>query len=70
YLAKISDDVVGEEVEGISTSQATTGNLFRYDSTDNLYIFNLSTNGLTSGTWQVRIDLDDGTSKYVNFGLK
>ena len=70
YLAKISNNVVGQEVEAISTSQATTGNLFRYSSQDNLYIFNLSTDTLTTGTWQARIELDDGTSKYVNFGLK
>jgi uncharacterized repeat protein (TIGR01451 family) len=70
YISKINNNIAGTEIEAESTSQATTGNLFRYDSIDNLYIFNLSTNGLSTGTWQVRIVLDDGTSKYVNFGLK
>jgi hypothetical protein len=70
YLAKTSNSVTGTETEAESTSSATTGNLFRYDITENQYIFNLATKPLTTGTWQIRIELDDGTSKYVNIGLK
>ena len=58
--------------EAISTSAATTGNLFRYDPTGQQYIFNLSTklgytnpNGGTTafstGGWTLSIDLGDGT---------
>lgn len=43
---KITDGIAGEVTEAISTSAATTGNLFRYDSTNEQYIFNLSTKGL------------------------
>ncbi len=64
------DGVVGSEIEANSTSAATTGNLFRYDSTGDQYIFNLGTKSLSTGTWQIRIELDDGTSKYVTIGLK
>jgi hypothetical protein len=70
YVAKVSGAVTGTELEAISTIAATTGNLFIYDSTDNQYIFNLGTKTLSTGTWQLRIELDDGISKYVNIGLK
>lgn len=68
YIAKISDGVTGTEMEASSTSAAT--NLFRYDSTGDQYIFNLGTKTLSTGTWQLRIELGDGTSKYVTIGLK
>lgn len=70
YVAKISDRIIGAEMEANSTSNATTGNLFRYYSTSNQYIFNLGTKTLSTGTWQIRIELDDGTSKTATIGLK
>lgn len=70
YTAKIADGVTGTEVEAVSTSAATTGNLFRYDSTSNQYIFNLSTKSLSKGTWQIKVILDDGTQKTVIISLK
>ena len=69
YLAKISDDVTGAEIEAESTREATIGNLFRYGD-DEQYIFNLGTKYLSVGTWQIRISLDDGSSKYVNISLR
>lgn len=44
----------------VSTSAATTDNLFRYDSTSGQYIFNLSSKGFTSGTYVIRISLNNG----------
>ena len=70
YLTKISNGVTGSDIEAISTSAATTGSLFRYSTTDNQYIFNLATKPLSIGTWQLRIELDDGTSKEVNISLR
>jgi uncharacterized repeat protein (TIGR01451 family) len=70
YIAKISDGVVGTDIEAVSTNSATTGNQFRYDTTANQYIFNLATKSLSKGTWQIRIELDDETSKYINLSLK
>lgn len=70
YLTKISDTVAGSEIEAVSTSAATTGNLFRYDSASNQYIFNLWTKTLTKGTWRIRIMLDDGTSQYATISLR
>jgi len=70
YYAKISNNVAGDCVEAVSTSAATTGNLFRYDPTSNQYIFNLSTKSLTAGTWQLKVTFDDGISKTVLISLK
>jgi len=66
YYAKVSNNLPGTEVEATSTSGADTGNQFRYDTSGNQYIFNLSTKGFTEGTYQLRIDLGDGVSHTVN----
>lgn len=67
--------------EAISTAAATTGNLFRYDTTGQQYIFNLSTKSgylnpgattavpFSQGTWTLGINLDDGTSRTVKLQL-
>ena len=72
YLLKTSNGINGTEVEedAVSTSAATSDNFFRYDSTSDQYIFNLATKGLSTGTWQIRIRLDDGTDKYVSISLR
>jgi hypothetical protein len=81
--AKLVVQLVGDPCApgaAISTSASTTGNAFRYDSTSQQYIFNLSTtNGYigsdgkthpyTAGTWTLSIQLDDGTSRSVNIQL-
>ncbi len=73
-VVKISSgSPVGTEVDGVSTSAATTGNLFRYDSTGQLYIFNLATKPLPApadGTWRITVYLNDGTSQTVDIGIK
>ena len=66
----ISGIPVGEPEEGGSTSAATEGNLFRYDDTDNQYIFNLATKNLSTGTWEITITVNDTGSFSVNIGLK
>ena len=66
YVAKVSDNVAG--TEAASTSAATTGNLFRYS--DGQYIFNLGTDGLTAGTYQLRVDTGDGVARVVNISLR
>jgi hypothetical protein len=67
-LYKVSDNVVGDPVDVESTSAATTGNLFRYDN--GYYVFNLSTAGLTAGTYQLQVDMGDGVIRAVNISLK
>jgi hypothetical protein len=60
YLAKITNSIIGSDIEAISTSAADSGNMFRYDGNSGQYIFNLATKPLSAGTWQIRIDLGDG----------
>ena len=64
------EEPVGEPVDAASTSGADTGSLFRYESTDSQYIYNLSTESLSKGTWEIRVSLDDGTVKTVMVGFK
>jgi hypothetical protein len=64
-IAKVSNQVIGDDVEVVSTSTASTGNLFRYDALSGQYLFNLGTKGLSVGTYQIRIDLGDGVSRTV-----
>ena len=66
----VTNEVLGTVIEPESTASATEGNTFRYDSTDNLYIFNLGTNGMEAGTYQLNINLDDGTVKTVQVSIK
>jgi len=67
---KITDSVLGTYTEPASTSAATTGNLFRYDSSNNQYIFNLSTKGLAKGTYMLQVSFESGTSQYIRISLK
>ena len=60
YLAKITNSIIGSDVEASSTSAADSGNTFRYDPANGQYIFNLATKPLSAGTWQIRVDLGDG----------
>lgn len=67
----ISTDVSGEEVESDSTILATFGNQFRYDSSENQYIFNLSTKGFNIGSYKLKINLNDGSAvKEVRISLR
>jgi hypothetical protein len=68
--AKLTSNGFETDVKANSTSAAVTGNEFRYDSTSNQYIFNMSTNGLTEGTYRLTITLDDGKSYPVQINLK
>ncbi|MDP3015275.1 MAG: NosD domain-containing protein [bacterium] len=70
YVAKIQNGIAGADIISFSTSNADNGNQFRYDSTDNQYIYNLSTNNLAIGTWQLKIILDDGKYYTVNILIK
>jgi hypothetical protein len=62
--------------EAISTSAATSGNLFRFS--DSQYIFNLSTKAgytnpgsgtataFSAGSWRLTVGLDDGSTRSIN----
>jgi hypothetical protein len=76
FLAKITSDILGSEVEATSTAAADTGNTFRYDASGDQYIYNLATkvftNGsttpLSAGTWQIRIAQYNGTTEIGTMG--
>jgi M6 family metalloprotease-like protein len=70
FLAKIQDGIAGTEEIALSTSAADTGNQFRYDSQANQYIFNLDTSSLSVGTWQLKVEPDDGTSHAVIVSIR
>lgn len=70
FVAKISGDIAGSEVEAESTAAATGGNQFRYDAGADQYVFNLSTDGLTPGTYRLRINLGDGVLRTVDISLR
>jgi outer membrane protein assembly factor BamB len=69
-IAKLTNSILGTDVEAISTAQATTGNLFRYDTSASQYIFNLATKGLSKGTYQLTVTIDDSIIKTVQISLK
>ena len=61
---------VNDPLDGVSSGGSNSGDFFRYDSTSSQYIFNLSTQPLPTGTWQVQAHLDDGSIHTVMIGLK
>jgi hypothetical protein len=61
---------VNDPIDGVSSGGSNSGDFFRYDSTSSQYIFNLSTQPLPTGTWQVQAHLDDGSVHTVMIGLK
>jgi len=70
YMAKVEEGDPASEMEAESGIRPIEDNLFRYDCEDDQYVFNLKTRGLPAGVWQVRVELDDGTSKHVNISLR
>jgi uncharacterized repeat protein (TIGR03803 family) len=76
FLAKITNSVLGSEVEATSTAAADTGNTFRYDASGDQYIYNLATKAFTNGsttpmsagTWQIRIAQYNGNMEVVTMG--
>jgi hypothetical protein len=68
YVAKVFDVVIGTELEALPQADADRGNTFRYTG-DGSYVFNLATTTLSQGTWQLRVDLGDGTVNVVLFSI-
>ncbi|MDF2881093.1 MAG: cell wall binding protein [Clostridiaceae bacterium] len=70
YIADITNGNVGTEFMAVLDFEEGYKNLFRYDNVDNQYIFNLNTKKLVPGTYQLRIELDDGTTKITTITLR
>jgi len=69
-VAKVSNGVIGNYLEAISTAAADGGDVFRYDAGAKQYIFNLSTKAMTAGTWSLSVDLGDRVEHTVNVSLR
>jgi hypothetical protein len=52
-----------------TTDKPTQGNYFLNDHLTNEFVFNLGTRDLSPGTWQIRINLEDGRSQTGNMSL-
>jgi uncharacterized repeat protein (TIGR01451 family) len=53
-----------------TSSDGTSGNLFRYDFNGNQYIFNMSTRQLAVGLWQLVVKLNNGTTETIVIVLR
>jgi FG-GAP-like repeat len=60
--------LLGTPIDATASGSADVGDLFRFDTTQ--YIFNWSTKGVSTGTWQLQARLDDGTVHTVVMGTK
>jgi len=70
YISHIVDGVAGAESEVVSSTPSSSGNVFRYDNTDEQYIFNYGTKLLSPGLYQLRVDLGDTTVNTVDILIK
>jgi hypothetical protein len=52
-----------------SASSADRGNVFRFDPDTWQYVFNLETAGLGAGSWQAKIEMNDGVERIVRFTI-
>jgi|GEM_PF-6984185 len=72
-IGKISDEVLGK-IEEISIDDSgksnSSGTLFRYDEEEKQYIYNLSTKGMTVGTYLITATSENGQSSSVMFSLR
>jgi hypothetical protein len=68
-LQKLSGtEPTGDPIDASSSSEADSGNLFRFDGSQ--YIFNLDTQPLSAGFWQLQAVLNDGSTQTIQIGLK
>jgi|GEM_PF-1359159 len=61
YLTGATAKIYIEGANGESASSAEQENLFRYVSTENQYIFNLSTKSMSAGKYHIRVDVGNRT---------
>jgi hypothetical protein len=64
-----SGEPAGDPIDG-TTNVPDSSNIFRYVIEDSHYIYNLSTENLSSGTWRINVTLDDGKVYSVDIGIK
>ncbi|MEA3357367.1 MAG: NosD domain-containing protein, partial [Patescibacteria group bacterium] len=62
YLALVVDGVVGDKIPATSKGNSNEENSFRYSVTEDQFVYNLDTKGLSCGTWQLIIEFNFGAS--------
>lgn len=70
YFNLITPTITGRDLKSYSNDVATIDGIFKYDSKNMWYWYNLDTKGLQAGTWRVRADISDGSSYTVNISLQ
>lgn len=72
WLPPVQENLTSAKVdESVHSFIGTSGSTFKWDSTNQQYIYNWSTKGLKSGYWyKIYVQLDDGYVYSVNIGLK
>jgi len=66
----ITPNITGKVLQPFSNDPTWNGGFFKYDSRNMWYYYNLDSKGLQSGTWQIRVDINDGSSHAVNISLQ
>ena len=70
-VVPISNAILGTVYEGtLPNARADIGDLFRFDTKGNHYIYNLGTKSLTAGSYLLRIRIDDGSVHETVISLK
>ena len=72
-VAQVSTALLGSvEVDAVAIDLLDSGTAFSYEVASDAYVYNLSTRRteLTTGTWELRAALDDGTTHPVTIGLR
>jgi hypothetical protein len=70
YIAPVVNGVIGPESPATSIGGSNNGNLFRYDSKNGQYVYNLNTSGLSPGLYHLRVDLGDGVDRTMLITLQ
>jgi|GEM_PF-3112959 len=60
YVTKLSNSTCANKTNITPACQTGKGNLFYYERISKQYIFLLNTNSMSTGTWQIGVDLGDG----------
>jgi hypothetical protein len=69
-VARVSSGITGTYVEAASNVAGDAGGVFRYDATAGQYVYNLSTRGMATGTWSLRVDLGDAVNHTILVSLR
>lgn len=66
----ITPSITGKDLKPYSTDTATVGGIFKYDSKNMWYWYNVDTKGLQAGTWRIMASINDESSYNVNISLQ